>query len=133
MKARKRKVGEVYSFRELQQTFKSGLKKFRAIKFPLMLSSALFICLFASTPLSHAQAPIHVPGACQGIQTELNNLISERNDLQGQLKMAAPGEKSGLAGQVKALLPKITAKQKELDTCAKTNGGLPDVNTSFKG
>lgn len=133
MKARKRKVGEVYSFPEQQETFKLGLQKFRAIRFPLMAWCALFICLLASAPLCQAQAPIHVPGACQGIQTELNSLISERNDLQSQLKMAAPGEKSGLAGQVKALIPKITAKQKELDNCAKTNGGLPDANTNFKG
>jgi hypothetical protein len=101
-------------------------------KFLIPVFCVLFTCALAA-PRARAQAPTHVPAACTGIQNELNGLISERNGIQEELKSAAPGEKPNLAGQVKALLPKIAAKEKALDTCAKANGGKADLNTTFTG
>ena len=130
---RKEKAGEVTSFKGLRQTLASGLKNYRAVRFTLTMLCALSIYLLASSPMVRAQNNELVPGPCKAIQTDLNNLISERDDLQAQLKVAAPGEKSSLGSQVKVFIPKITAKQNELNACAKAHGGLPDVNTTFKG
>lgn len=105
----------------------------RAVRFTLMALMALTVGLLVNAGSARAQAPVKVPPVCQGIQTEMLNLIAERNGLQAELKMAAPGEKPALAGQILQLQKQITAKQKALDNCAKTNGGLPDLNNSFKG
>jgi hypothetical protein len=103
-----------------------------ALKLWIYSLCALVICLavYASPSLA---ADVHVPGQCVSIQNEINNLKAERTGLQNELKSAAPGEKPNLAGQILQLNKQITPKEKQLDACAKTNGGMPDVNASFKG
>src|SRR3954469_18846920 len=102
---REHKAGEETFFKGLGRTLAPSLKKYRAVRFTLTALSALALCLLASAPLASAQSNVPVPAACKGIQNELNGLISERNGLQAELKMAAPGEKPMLAGQIKALIP----------------------------
>jgi hypothetical protein len=104
----------------------------RAMKLWIYSLCALAICLAAYASPSQA-ADVHVPGQCVSIQNEINNLKAERTGLQDELKSAAPGEKPNLAGQILQLNKQITPKEKQLDACAKTNGGMPDVNASFKG
>lgn len=99
---------------------------------PSVAALAVIVCAFAFAAQCRAQCPLHVPGACQTIKHELDALVTERNDLQTQLKSAAPGEKGMLASQIKKLLPQIAAKQKELSTC-NTAHGKPDLPATFIG
>lgn len=62
---------------------------------------------------------------CQKIKTQLDSLKGEKKDLQADLQEAAPGGKSALVKQIKALDPKINAKQKELDECVKKHPYTP--------
>jgi hypothetical protein len=69
--------------------------------------------------------PTPLSPICQKIQNQINSLDQERKSLQAELQEAAPGQKSGLASQIKALNTKITAKKKELADCVKKNPYVP--------
>jgi hypothetical protein len=69
--------------------------------------------------------PTQLSPICQKIQNQINSLDQERKSLQAELQEAAPGQKSALASQIKALNTKITAKKKELADCVKKNPYVP--------
>jgi gas vesicle protein len=69
--------------------------------------------------------PTPLSPICQKIQNQLNSLKQEQKSLQDELKEASPGQKSGIASQIKALAPKIAAKTKELQECIKKNPYVP--------
>ncbi len=92
----------------------------------------LSVYLFAGAPKSYGQCTLHVPPSCQGLLTEYNNLVAERNDLSDQLKKAAGSEKSSIANQIKKLLPQITAAKNKLDACSSAKG-KKDLSASFSG
>lgn len=69
--------------------------------------------------------PTPLSPICQKIQNQINSLDQERKSLQAELQEAAPGQKSSLASQIKALNTKITAKKKELAECVKKNPYVP--------
>lgn len=56
-------------------------------------------------------------GPCQGIANELAGLKSDKQSLSEELQEAGPGQKGSIANQIKALLPKIAAKEKALREC----------------
>lgn len=62
---------------------------------------------------------------CQKIENVIKGLEQERKSLQDELQHAAPGEKSSLASQIKALNAQITKKNKELADCVKKNPFIP--------
>ncbi len=69
--------------------------------------------------------PTPLSPICQKIQNQINSLDQEKKSLQEELQEAAPGQKSALASQIKALNTKITAKKAELATCVKKNPYVP--------
>ncbi len=69
--------------------------------------------------------PTPLSPICQKIQNQINSLDQEKKSLQAELQEAAPGQKSALASQIKALNTKITAKKKELAECVKKNPYVP--------
>lgn len=73
--------------------------------------------------------------ACENLQTELNELLGERDDLQEQLKTAASGEKPSLVSQIKALNKQIAFKKHDLDICLAQNPSPTSspLNTTFSG
>ena len=73
--------------------------------------------------------------ACENIQTELNELLGERIDLQEQLRTAAPGEMSVLVFLIKALNKQIAFKKHDLDVCLAQNPSPTStpLNTTFSG
>ena len=73
--------------------------------------------------------------ACENLQTELNELLGERNDFQEELKTSAPGGKAGLVFQIKALNRQIALKKHDLDVCIAQNPSPTStpLNTTFSG
>ena len=56
--------------------------------------------------------------ACLGIEDEIEALEAEVRDLQEELRTAPPGQKPFIVAQIRALQREITAKRRELETCA---------------
>jgi chaperonin cofactor prefoldin len=84
-------------------------------------SLMLFVVLCsANTPAFGLSAPVAEPlgGPCDSIASELVSLKLEKQTLAADLQGASPGEKAAIVNQIKALLPKIAAKEKALRECS---------------
>jgi hypothetical protein len=115
------------------QTAEQSSRRSSRVRTSLVAAFVWLACALAFAAQCQAQVcPLHVAGACGTIKQEVDGLITERNDLQAELKKASPDEKGAIANQIKVLLPKIAAKQKELSICNSTHGKT-NLSATFNG
>jgi hypothetical protein len=62
---------------------------------------------------------------CQAIANQIAALEGEKRELQGELQTAAPGEKPGIAGQIRSLIMQIAAANVRLTDCIVRHSGPP--------
>jgi hypothetical protein len=87
-------------------------------------------CIKEHPPLP---APTDKFKQCEAIIHAISKLKKEKQDIAADLKKASPGEKPSLIRQIKKIIDKIRQKERELDRCMISHGGLPTLETTLKG
>jgi ribosomal protein L29 len=56
---------------------------------------------------------------CEQLKQQVESLKLEKSDLQAQLHTASPGQKPGIAAQIKAINKTLAQLKKQLEACPK--------------